>query len=224
MSFSFASVRKRLAAAVAATAVSLSLGLVAAAPAKAQLGCSDVEVIFARGTFELPGTGAIVGPAFTNALKLRLIGKSVNVHAVDYAADALQLSAGSGATYMTKRVKSVAAKCPNTKFVLGGYSQGATVTDISIGINTVLGKGEKIPADLAPRVAAVVVYGNPLKLTLGDIGRDAPLYRNKFIDICNAGDPVCAAGINILAHLSYGSDGGGNKGADFAAKKVKELG
>jgi cutinase len=221
MSLTFASVRKRLAAALAATAVSLSIGLVAAAPAKAQLGCSDVEVIFARGTFELPGTGLIAGVPFTNALRLRLVGKSVNVHAVDYAADALQLSAGAGATYMTRRVKTVAAQCPNTKIVLGGYSQGASVTDISIGINTILGRGETIPANLAPRISAIAVFGNPLKLTLGDIGRDAPLYRGKFIDICNLGDPICGGGINILAHLSYGTDGATNRAADFVAGKVR---
>jgi cutinase len=220
MSLTFASVRKRIPAALAATALSLTIGTALAAPAKAQLSCPDVEIVFARGTLD-PG---IVGGPFVNALKLRLVGKNVTNYNVNYAADVLQTSAGAGATDMTKHVKATAARCTNTKFVLGGYSQGATVTDIAIGINTVLGKGEKIPDELIPRVAAVVVFGNPLKLTLGDISRDAPKYRDKAMDICNAGDPVCAAGFNVLAHVTYGTDGATNKGADFAANKVKALG
>lgn len=211
---------KRFAAAVAATLMCLTVSwTTAASPAKAQLTCPDVHIIFARGTLD-PG---IVGGPFVNALKLRLIGKNVTNYNVNYAADVLQLSAGSGATDMTRNFNQLAGRCPLTKFVLGGYSQGATVTDIAIGIRTVLGRGETIPATSAGRVAAVVVFGNPLKLTGGDINRDAPLYIGKNMDICNLGDPVCAAGFNVAAHISYGFDGATNRGADFAAQRVNSL-
>ncbi|KAE9263410.1 hypothetical protein PF008_g32371, partial [Phytophthora fragariae] len=52
-------------------------------------------------------------------------------------------SAGPGATDMTNHVVSVAKECPNTVFVLGGYSQGASVT-------ATLGSGGTIPENLAP--------------------------------------------------------------------------
>jgi cutinase len=212
---------KRFAAAVAATLMCLTVGwTTAASPAKAQLLCPDVHIIFARGTLD-PG---IVGIPFVNALKLRLIGKNVTNYNVNYAADVLQLSAGSGATDMTRNFNQLALRCANTKFVLGGYSQGATVTDIAIGIRTVLGRGESINPLMAGRVAAVVVFGNPLKLTGGDINRDALLYIGKNMDICNLGDPVCdLLGFNVLAHMTYGFDGATNRGADFAAQRVNSL-
>ncbi|WP_066065679.1 cutinase family protein [Frankia sp. EI5c] len=204
-----------------ATAGTMGAGI-AASPAVAAT-CSDVDVVFARGSGELPGLG-ITGTPFVNSLKQNLSGKSVSSYAVNYAADVAQLSAGAGATDMTRHVRSVAASCPNTKFVLGGYSQGASVTDISIGIPTLLGSGETIPTNLAPRVAAVVVFGNPLALYGQKITTVSPLYGPKAKEFCNLGDPVCAAGFNVYAHLTYGFDGSTTNGATFAAQKVRALG
>src|SRR5690242_18694135 len=47
--------------------------------------CPDVEVVFARGTFEPAGVGGI-GQAFVDALTSRLAGKSVDVYPVNYPA------------------------------------------------------------------------------------------------------------------------------------------
>ncbi|MFV2177780.1 cutinase family protein [Actinomadura sp. LOL_016] len=214
------SVRRLAAAALAgaAGAASLAVGTAAAAPAAA--ACSDVEVVFARGTGELPGLG-IVGTPLVSAIKSNLPGKSVSSYGVDYAADYAQLSAGAGATDMSDRVRSVAASCPNTSFVIGGYSQGASVTDIAIGIPTLLGSGGTIPANLAPRVKAVVVYGNPLRLYGQTVNSASRVYGPKAKDICNAGDPVCGAGANFFAHLSYPLNGTVDEGARFAAGKVR---
>nr|MDT0666452.1 cutinase family protein [Micromonospora sp. DSM 115978] len=123
-----------------------------------------------------------------------------------------------------RHVVAVAAQCPTTTFVLGGYSQGASVTDISIGIPTFLGRGEQIPTALAPRVAAVVVFGNPLALTGGKIATSSPLYGPKSQEFCNAGDPVCANGSSFTAHLTYASNGSTTAGGQFAAEKVRALG
>ncbi|MBL7494799.1 cutinase family protein [Frankia sp. CNm7] len=182
-------------------------------------GCADVEVVFARGSGELPGLGITGGP-FVSSLKANLPGKTVTSYAVNYAADIAQTSAGAGATDMTRHVTSVAAKCPNTDFVLGGYSQGASVTDIAIGIPTLLGRGETIPTNLAPRVAAVVVFGNPLALYGQHIPTASKLYGSKAREYCALGDPVCAGGVNGAAHLTYASSGMTTQGAVFAAGKV----
>jgi cutinase len=211
---------RRVVTAVVVTAASLTGMAMTAAPANA--ACADVEVVFARGTLELPGLG-IVGSPLVGDIKSRLLGKTVNSYAVNYAADVAQLSAGSGATDMTRHVKKVAAECPNTSFVLGGYSQGASVTDIALGIRTFLGSGESIPIDLAPRVKAVVTFGNPLKIFGQTINTASPLYGSKAKEFCNSGDPVCANGVNILAHVSYPLNGSTGQGATFAADKVKAL-
>ncbi|WP_431972631.1 cutinase family protein [Nocardia sp. bgisy134] len=181
--------------------------------------CTDVDVTFARGTLELPGLGIVGGP-FTQALIAELPGKSVTTYAVDYLADPAQLSAGSGATKMTEHVISVAARCPNTRFVIGGYSQGATVTDIAAGIKTVLGSGTAIPASLASRVVAVVTFGNPIRLTGKTIAAGSPTYSPKWADYCASGDPVCNNGVSALDHVAYIVDGSTEAGAKFAAARV----
>jgi cutinase len=184
----------------------------------ANAACSDVELVFARGTNEDPGLGK-VGGAFLPALKTVLPGKSVSSYAVEYKASADQSSAGPGATVMSKYITQAAAACPSTIYVIGGYSQGASVTDIAIGIKTILGSGETIPTALAPRIKAVVTFGNPLGLLGSTIAKQSALYGAKSVDDCNAGDPVCGAGLNVAAHLAYSTDGS----APAAAAKVAKL-
>jgi cutinase len=144
----------------------------------------------------------------------------VTDYPVNYAADAAQDSAGPGATDMSDHIISMAAQCPDTRFIIGGYSQGASVTDIALGIQTVLGTGTAIPASIDPRVAAIVTFGNPLRQTGQTIASASPANASKSDDFCNQGDPVCANGINILEHVAYATNGDATQGAQFAANKV----
>lgn len=201
--------------ALSAAGISLLPSLASAAP------CPDVEVVFARGTGEAPGLG-ITGTPLVNGLKSALPGKTVSSYAVDYAANFSQTSAGPGATDMTDRVKSIASNCPATAFVLGGYSQGGSVTDIALGIPTRLGTGRTIPPQLADRVKAVVVFGNPLRLSGRTIASASDLYGAKAKEFCNTGDPVCGNGRNSAAHLTYHLNGSVEQGARFAAGKISE--
>ncbi|KAK1931739.1 putative cutinase cut3 [Phytophthora citrophthora] len=182
--------------------------------------CSDVHVVFARGSGEAAGLG-ICGEPLVSGITSNLSGKSVSSYAVNYLASMDQTSAGPGATDMTNHVVSVAKECPDTVFVLGGYSQGASVTDISIGIKTTLGSGETIPDSLSSRIKAVVTFGNPLKLTGGTIESSSQTYGSKAIEFCNQGDPVCGNGANTMAHLTYPSDGSVTSAAEKAAALVK---
>ncbi|MER5197625.1 cutinase family protein [Streptomyces sp. NPDC002755] len=200
-------------AALGAAGLTLLPSLASAAP------CSDVEVVFARGTGEAPGLG-IVGTPLVRNIKSALPGKSVSSYAVDYAANFSQSSAGPGATDMTDRVRSTAANCPGTSFVLGGYSQGGSVTDIALGIRTGLGTGRTVPVDLAARVKAVVVFGNPLRLSGRTIASSSDLYGPKAKEFCNTGDPVCGNGRNSAAHLTYHLNGSVQEGARFAAGRI----
>ncbi|MFE6487962.1 cutinase family protein [Streptomyces sp. NPDC057757] len=200
-------------AALGAAGLTLLPSLASAAP------CPDVEVVFARGSGEAPGLG-ITGAPLVRNIKSGLPGKTVASHAVDYAANFSQTSAGPGATEMTNHVRSTAANCPNTSFVLGGYSQGASVTDIALGIRTTLGRGQTIPTALAPKVKAVVVFGNPLRLSGRTINSDSGLYGAKAKEFCNTGDPVCGNGRNTAAHLTYHVNGSVQTGARFAVDKI----
>src|SRR5215211_1005052 len=83
--------------------------------------CSDVEVVFARGTFEAPGVGA-TGQAFVDALNARLGGKTVEAYGVDYPASLDFQAANIGITYAANKIEAIAASCTNTQIVLGGYS------------------------------------------------------------------------------------------------------
>src|ERR1700739_2394525 len=92
--------------------------------------CPDVEVVFARGTNEPPGVGG-VGQAFVDSLRSQAGGRSVGVYGVNYpATDAFASSSAAGANDASGHVQNMAANCPNTRMVLGGYSQGAVVMDL----------------------------------------------------------------------------------------------
>jgi cutinase len=206
---------RRAAVLAAAGALSVLATGAAVSPAHAAT-CSDVDVVFARGSGELAGLG-IVGTPFVQAVQSTLTGRSVSSYAVNYPADWSQSTAPQGATDAVNHITSVAAACPGTKFVLGGYSQGATVVDIATGLPTFGGSGAAIPAALAPRVAAVVAYGNPAN-KYGTHLTSSSLFGSRAKEFCNSGDLVCdAAGFNIFAHLMYAFDGSATTGGQFAA-------
>lgn len=191
-----------------------------AAPAPAAAACPDVQIVFARGSVELPGLG-IVGTPFTEKLTAALPGKSVESYAVDYQAAISQQSAGAGGTDIARKVVEVAARCADTEFVLGGYSQGATATAIALGVPTQLGGvGEVIPTELAPRVKAIVTFGDPLGLENKTISGESPLYGDRARAYCTDGDPVCGGGLNLLAHLAYVVNSTIPQAVEFASQKV----
>ncbi|GIF16379.1 cutinase family protein [Actinoplanes teichomyceticus] len=187
--------------------------------AAAASNCADVELVFARGTGEPQGLG-IVGRPLARALAAELPGKRVGSFAVVYAAAASQASAGPGATNMTQHITSVAASCPGTEFVIGGYSQGASVTDIAMGIRGAGTRGQAIPANLADRISAVVVFGNPLGLQRRTIAGSSAVFGPKAKEFCNTGDPVCGGGGNFAAHLAYPRNGSVQQAARFAAGRI----
>jgi len=195
--------------------------------------CPDVEVTFARGTSEPPGVGG-VGQAFIDALRPQLGGRSLGVYPVNYpASEDLAPSANAGAGDANAHVQSMAANCPNTKLVLGGYSQGAGVIDlITIAQAPVFGLiPDTLSADVADHVAAVATFGNPSDRILGaPISVVSPWYGAKAIDLCAPGDPVCTPGgalglpshdeLFSAPHLSYKQSGMPRQAATFVASHV----
>ena len=220
-----------------AVAAILVGSLAAAAPWSAQAhasddSCANVEVVFARGTFEAPGVGA-TGQAFVDALNARLPGKTVDVYAVNYPASLDFGQAADGIADASNKIETIAASCPNTKIVLGGYSQGAavagyTTTDtVPAGFALPAGITGTMPPAIAPHVAAVVLFGTPDTWFLNLADRNAPpitvgqLYTAKTIQLCATGDPVCfPGGLERAAHSSYKDNGMADQAADFAARQL----
>lgn len=193
--------------------------------------CSDVEVVFARGTFEAPGVGA-TGQAFADALTSRLGAQTVDVYGVNYPASLDFEAATAGIADAGSRIETIAATCPDTKIVLGGYSQGAAVAGyttfdtVPAGLTLPAGIGP-MPASVAPHVAAVVLFGTPDNWFLNIVDRDAPpvtvggLYAPKTVQLCAQGDPVCfPGGLDRSAHSSYKSNGMAEQAADFTANAL----
>ena len=194
--------------------------------------CPAVEVVFARGTLEAPGVGA-TGQAFVNALTARLPGKTVETYGVNYPASLNFGQAADGIVDAANKVQSIAATCPTTKIVLGGYSQGAavagyTTTDsVPDGYALPAGVSGPMPAAIASHVAAVVLFGTPDPWFMGLVDRDAPpftigqLYTPKTLQLCVTGDPVCfPGGLTRSAHSAYKDNGMAGQAADFAAHQL----
>lgn len=114
------------AAVLLACLIAAAVIVVVPGAATADDNCPDVEVIFARGTFEPPGIGT-TGQGFADALRARLPAHSLNVHAVNYPASLDFPRAAEGVVDVVNRVRATAERCPATDVVLGGYSQGAAV-------------------------------------------------------------------------------------------------
>lgn len=208
-------------------------GLASAAPASS---CSDVEVVFARGTFEAPGVGD-VGQQFVDALQSRLGGQTVSVYGVNYPASLDFQAAAQGIADATAHIQSVAATCPDTKIVLGGYSQGAAVMGYSTadavpaGFSLPSGISGPMPAGVADHVAAVALFGTPDEGVVNLVGGGAPpitignLYVAKTIELCATGDPVCfPGGLDRGAHSAYKVNGMPDQAAAFAANRIVSAG
>jgi cutinase len=215
--------------------VAVVTGLVAGPAATANAAddsCANVEVVFARGTFEGPGVGA-TGQAFVDALSARLPGKSVDVYGVNYPASLDFGQAVDGVADASNRIQSIATQCPSTQIVLGGYSQGAAVAGyttssvVPAGVTLPAGLSGPLPASVASHVAAVALFGTPDPWFLGLADSSAPpitigdLYAAKTVQMCAAGDPVCfPGGLDRSAHSSYKSNGMTDQAADFVAGKL----
>ena len=202
-------------AAASLTVTAAGLGLLSAPPAAA-VACNDVQVVFARGTKEAPGIGR-VGEAFVGALRDRVPNRSVGVYAVNYPASYDFLAAADGANDASAFIQNVVNSCPDTRLVLGGYSQGAAIIDVITSVPfPAIGFTNPLPPAVADRVAALAVFGNP-STRIGMPLTSSPLYGVKSIDLCNPGDPICSNGDSVPAHRSYGPDGSAAQAAAFVA-------
>lgn len=182
----------------------------------AKAACNNVQVVFARGTDEPPGIGR-VGQAFVNSLRGKIGNRSMGVYAVNYPASYDFLAAANGANDASAFIQDTVNNCPDTKLVLGGYSQGAAIIDIITSVPfPAIGFNNPLPPNVPDHVAGLAVFGNPTA-KVGLPLTTSPIYGGRAIDLCNPGDPVCTDGEDVAAHRAYGNDGSASQAASFVA-------
>ncbi|MGN7781263.1 cutinase family protein [Mycolicibacterium sp. 22603] len=229
----------------AGTLLAAGLAVGAAPVAAAESACPDVEVVFARGTSEAPGVGG-TGQAFVDALRAQTPGKSVAVYAVNYPASSnfndripFAQNVVDGVRDAGSHIQATAAACPDTRVVLGGFSQGAVVAGYVTADAVPQGVPSEylsylpspLPDEVSDHVAAVVLLGNPSQAFLNQfgapIGTIGPRYASKTVELCAPGDTICdgtPAAMPSMAHAMYGFNGMTNEAASYAAARVTPAG
>jgi len=194
----------------------------AARKAAANPACATVHVIAARASTEAPGEGIIGGLVTLINLRLRA---SLTQEAVVYPATLSNYasSVAQGDAAMAADLVRDAAQCPKEKFVLVGYSQGAQVVgDVLGGGGGAQGLGPATPpvsAAITARVVAAIQMGDPRRVPgfSFDVGTDPgatglfprlpsqslAAFASRIQSYCDIGDPFCARGQDLAAHLDY---------------------
>ncbi|KAJ7643774.1 cutinase [Roridomyces roridus] len=186
----------------------VSLSLLAFAAPLEERACTDVIVIFARGTTETAPIGTIVGPPLEAALLVALGSKTLTFTGVPYAADIPGFLEGgdpAGSATMASLLTSAANSCPDAAIITSGYSQGGQLVHNS---------AKQLSAAVLARINAAVIFGDPDD---GEAVQGVPAAKTDVI--CHVGDDICLHGDLVLEpHLTYGVDT--PAAAAFIASKV----
>ena len=208
--------------------------------------CPDVKIIFARGSGEKRWVEQDY-ISFSNGLieKIKLTNLTYEFEDLDYPAigignpfTLLNTFVSGGEAYEFGASVAVGIKnllneinnsaCKNTKYILGGYSQGAMV--VSKAINYI--KPEKIiyaatfgdpkiylpeGEGLAPaackgkNLSNYRIYVPDCRVYEGMLGGNKPYQPEGYVDKlgtwCNRTDIFCSTHFSVNAHISYASDG-----------------
>ncbi|KAI1327279.1 alpha/beta-hydrolase [Xylariaceae sp. FL0255] len=150
--------------------------------------CSDLAIIFARGTFDSGNIGPWVGGPFRDALVALHSGTAFQgVNPNDYAADLAGYiddgSPQSCADSLANSVRTYYTACPDAKFVISGWSQGALCAHKSLGS---LG-------DAASSVIAVTTFGDPIDVWTDSITFPSNPSNAQSFTYCKQSpiDPLC---------------------------------
>jgi len=119
-------------------------------------GCRDIIMLFARGSTEVGNMGVICGPPTANGLKSNFGANAVAVEGIEYGARvATNLLPGgadpAGIREMQRLIQQAVTQCPDSKLVVGGYSQGAALTHRAV---------EDLPQAQKDRIVAAFTFGD----------------------------------------------------------------
>ncbi|KAH7070088.1 Alpha/Beta hydrolase protein [Paraphoma chrysanthemicola] len=198
--------------------------------------CKAYHIFISRGSDEpYPGRQGNI----TREICSTLGSKDCGFENIEYPAkstawgkDEWCKSAAKGAANGQSQMKAYAQKCPNSKLILLGFSQGGAVAQDILGggggqvFECEQASNPALDASTAPgsNIIAAVTFGAVIrsrnqKFTIGDgvnyDGRRARTpaqlaalnrYSDRFRDYCHYGDPMCAVGsepANVYVHLDY---------------------
>jgi acetylxylan esterase len=199
----------------------------ALAVASSNSPCATVNLIVARASTEAPGDGAIgaLAEEIQKGVKATVSQQAVNYPA---ALTPYEPSVTAGDSAIKSQLESEVSKCPSQKIVLLGYSQGAQIVGDVLG-----GGGGNVPylgvgdgpasspasSSATSHVVGVIQYGDPRRVANQsfDVGNDkgatgifprpssqsVSKFASSIQSYCDSGDPFCAKGLNVLAHLDY---------------------
>jgi len=220
---------------VAAVAQLAAAGLVARSP------CSPLEVVIDRGTGEPGKYGVVVGDNIVADLASKM--PTATAFNVAYPANADPDSALIGSNMTFKHIQEQIAACPQQKFALVGYSQGAAVLHIA---------ALQMTKDMVDHISSIVTFGDPASpgpksttpldkmknippgLFVASGGKPPPAKiqiphlpdfpeplksRTKYN--CHSGDPVCMPGDDFMQHILYMEDSWIPDSVDFIIGKFK---
>jgi hypothetical protein len=209
---------------VAVLAIAIGLGVVGAvgaAPAGAQSACTPVEIVIARETGSAQGSSWML-TGLARSISTRLGGRTSTYH-VNYPASASFLtSVPQGVTDLVRHLNSQASRCPDQKFVLLGYSQGAMVGGDALAapLDRTFGPTDVLSSEAASSVAAAAWFGDPRFRSGESYNTGTPAagangvyprrqgalnaFAGRIRNYCASGDPICQSGsFNFIAHASY---------------------
>lgn len=197
--------------------------------------CSAYHIFIARGSDE-PYPGRLGN--LTSEI-CRGIGEDCTFENIEYPAKSTAWgeeewckSAAKGAANGQAQVKAYAEKCSDSKLILLGYSQGASVTQDILGggggdvFQCTQDSNPAMDRETSPgsQVVAAVTFGAVARskdqnFTVGKgVDYDGTRARTPeqlaalhkydpvFLDYCHYGDPICAIGsqpVDVMAHLDY---------------------
>ncbi|KAJ4374680.1 hypothetical protein N0V86_007553 [Didymella sp. IMI 355093] len=177
--------------------------------------CPKAILIFARGSTETGNLGTL-GVPLGNALESRYGAANVWVQGVGgpYGAtlgdNFLPRGSSSAAIREGVRLLNLAnSKCPNSKVVTGGYSQGSALMAAAL---------TDVTSTVRNQVVGTVLFG----YTQNEQNRGGiPSYPSDRLEVfCAIGDLVCDGTLIITAaHLSYGDEAAG-EAPRFLASKI----
>ncbi|KAJ0108507.1 hypothetical protein J7T55_002111 [Diaporthe amygdali] len=189
------------------------------------LACSSVHVFLIRGTNE-PYPGRQLPTAEAICKDWDCSWSNIEYPAVfnDYCE-----SAETGIANLGKAVTDYATRCPDSKIVLSGHSQGGQVVGDYLGggggnatsCTQETSQGISPGTFPADHIIAALMFGSPrhnanqsYNLLVGARATSAwpregeqlqalNLWSDKLRDYCNLDDPACAGGSNWTAHENY---------------------
>ncbi|KAI1498909.1 cutinase-domain-containing protein [Biscogniauxia marginata] len=196
------------------------------AVARRQQSCPNVQIFGARETTAPPGFGS----AATVVNLVQQGNPGSTSESIIYPAaggNSYASSVTAGVAAIANQTSAFNQRCPNTKIVMVGYSQGAQITDDAFcggpDGSSLSTTEPSVSSGVRSMVAAIILMGNPrhvdgLPFNVGNateggfaarpVGFSCPEFEDIIQAYCDAEDPFCAKGTSMATHQGYGFEYG----------------